>query len=117
VATSRRDQVITAAELDEMTPAQRQAVFDASIVTDVDTLPAAYLARLRASAAELSQRRDGDTGPPAPEHSDDQVRAQAADELTALSQEMSLIWARHLARRRVIAASELEDSGPGRRPE
>jgi hypothetical protein len=63
--------VITAAELDEMTSAQRQAVFYASIVTDLDTLPAAYLACLRASAAELSRRRDGDTGPPPPEHVDD----------------------------------------------
>lgn len=85
------EQVITAAELDEMTSAQRQAVFDASIVTDLDTLPAAYLARLRASAAELSRRRDGGTGPPPPEHVDDQIRAQAADELIALGQEMGLI--------------------------
>jgi hypothetical protein len=52
--------VITAAEMDAMTPAQRQAAFDASIVTDLDSLPAAYLARLRADAAELIARRDGE---------------------------------------------------------
>jgi hypothetical protein len=52
--------VITAAEMDAMTPAQRQAAFDASIVTDLDTLPAAYLARLRADAAQLIARRDGE---------------------------------------------------------
>jgi hypothetical protein len=52
--------VITAAEMDAMTPAQRRAVFEASIVTDLDTLPAAYLARLRAEGAELIARRDGE---------------------------------------------------------
>ncbi len=52
--------VITAAEMDAMTPVQRQAAFDASIVTDLDTLPAAYLARLRADAAALIARRDGE---------------------------------------------------------
>ena len=42
--------VITAAELDEMTPQQRRAVFDVSIVRDLSQLPAEYLARLRARA-------------------------------------------------------------------
>ena len=50
--------VITAAEMDAMTPARRQAVFDASIVTDLDTLPEEFLARLRAEAGELIARRD-----------------------------------------------------------
>ena len=58
-----------------MTPAQRQAVFDASIVSDLGTFPAAYLARLRALAAELSSSRDGQVAAHAFEHGDDQVRA------------------------------------------
>jgi len=44
--------VITAAELDAMTPAQREAVFEASVVTDLDDLPATYVARLRTGAAD-----------------------------------------------------------------
>ena len=50
--------VLTAADLDAMTPAQRRAAFDASLVTDLDQLPADYLARLRADAEELIARRD-----------------------------------------------------------
>jgi hypothetical protein len=50
--------VITAAELEAMTPAQREAAFEASVVTDLDDLPAAYVARLRADAAALIAERD-----------------------------------------------------------
>lgn len=38
--------VVTAADLDAMTPAQRKAAFEASIVTDLGQLPPGYLARL-----------------------------------------------------------------------
>jgi hypothetical protein len=51
-------EILTAAELDAMTPAQRRAAFDASIVTDLETLPPEYVARLRADAEELLARRD-----------------------------------------------------------
>ncbi len=37
--------VWTAAELEQMTPAERQAIFDASIVTDLDQVPPEFLAR------------------------------------------------------------------------
>jgi hypothetical protein len=50
--------VVTAAELDALTPAERHAAFEASLVTDLEQLPADYLARLRADAAELIARRD-----------------------------------------------------------
>jgi hypothetical protein len=50
--------VLTAADLDAMTPAQRKAAFEASLITDLDQLPADYLARLRADAEELIARRD-----------------------------------------------------------
>ena len=50
--------VITAAELDAMTPAEREAVFEASVVTNLDDLSPAYVARLRANAAELIAERD-----------------------------------------------------------
>ena len=43
--------VWTAAELEQMTPAERKALFDASVVTDLDDVPAELLARIRARAA------------------------------------------------------------------
>jgi hypothetical protein len=52
----------TAAELDEMTPAQVDALFRASIVKDLDDVPPAFLARVRAdveahiAATDASQR-------------------------------------------------------------
>lgn len=49
--------VLTAAELDDMTPEQRQAAFDASIVADLTVLPADYLARLRAGAEDRLAHR------------------------------------------------------------
>ena len=45
--------VWTAAELEQMTPAERQAIFDASIVTDLDQVPPEFLARVRARAEQL----------------------------------------------------------------
>ncbi len=50
--------VVTAAELDAMTPEQRKATFDASIVTNLDRLPFDYVARLRAGAEDRLARRD-----------------------------------------------------------
>jgi hypothetical protein len=50
--------VVTAADLDAMTPQQRKAAFEASIVTDLDQLPPDYVAQLRADAEELAARRD-----------------------------------------------------------
>lgn len=50
--------VHTAAELDDMTPAQRQACFDASVVTDLSQLPGEYLEQLRADAEQLIADRD-----------------------------------------------------------
>jgi hypothetical protein len=50
--------ILTAADLDAMTPEQRRAAFEASIVTDLDQLPPDYLARLRTDAEELAARRD-----------------------------------------------------------
>ena len=42
----------TAAELDDMTPAQVDALFQASIVTDLDEVPAEFLAKVRTDAEE-----------------------------------------------------------------
>ncbi len=44
--------VWTAAELDEMTPAQVDALFQASIVTDLDEVPPGVLAKVRADVEE-----------------------------------------------------------------
>lgn len=47
----------TAAELDEMTPAERQQIFDESIVWDLSEVPEEFLDRIRAKvlAREASQ--------------------------------------------------------------
>ena len=37
----------TAAELEQMSPVERKAIFDASIVTDLDQVPPEFLARVR----------------------------------------------------------------------
>jgi hypothetical protein len=50
--------VLTAAELDGMSPEERQAAFDAHVVTDLDELPAEYVARLRARTAALIAQRE-----------------------------------------------------------
>lgn len=39
--------VVTAAELEKMSPAEQQAHFDASVVTDLDQVPAEFLERVR----------------------------------------------------------------------
>lgn len=44
--------VWTAAELDEMTPAEVDALFRASIVTDLDEVPPEFLAKVRADVEE-----------------------------------------------------------------
>jgi hypothetical protein len=55
--------VWTAAELDEMDPAEVDALFQASMVTDLDQVPPEFLARARAdvneriAAAEASRKR------------------------------------------------------------
>jgi|NGEPerStandDraft_6_1074524.scaffolds.fasta_scaffold19499_3 hypothetical protein len=52
--------VMTAAELEAMTPQQRQEHFEAGIVWDLNELPPEYVARLRADAEELIARRDAE---------------------------------------------------------
>ena len=43
----------TAAELEQMSPAERKAIFDASIVTDLDQVPPEFLARVRARVEKI----------------------------------------------------------------
>ena len=50
--------VLTAEDLDRMTPEERQAAFDARVVTDLDELPTEYVAQLQARAAALAARRE-----------------------------------------------------------
>ncbi len=44
--------VWTAAELDELTPAEVDEIFRASIVTDLNEVPPEFLARVRAATLE-----------------------------------------------------------------
>jgi hypothetical protein len=50
--------VLTAENLDRMTPEERQAAFDARVVTDLEELPAEYVAKLQARAAALAAQRE-----------------------------------------------------------
>jgi hypothetical protein len=43
----------TAAELEQMSPTERKAIFDASIVTDLDQVPPEFLARVRARVDKI----------------------------------------------------------------
>lgn len=43
----------TAAEMDQLTRDQQQAVFEESIVSDLDTVPAKFLEQIRADAERL----------------------------------------------------------------
>jgi hypothetical protein len=43
----------TAAELEQMSPTERKAIFDASIVTDLDQVPPEFLARVRARVEKV----------------------------------------------------------------
>jgi hypothetical protein len=52
--------VVTAAELEAMDPQERHEHFERSIVWDLDTLPPAYLDRLRTRAEERIARRDAE---------------------------------------------------------
>jgi hypothetical protein len=50
--------VLTAEDLDRMTPEERQAAFDARVVTDLEELPAEYVVELQARAAALAAQRE-----------------------------------------------------------
>lgn len=43
----------TAAELEQMSPSERHAIFEASIVTDLDEVPPEFLARVRARVEKI----------------------------------------------------------------
>ena len=50
--------VWTAAEMEQMTRAEQQAIFDASIVTDLSKVPPEFLDRVRADALRLLETRE-----------------------------------------------------------
>lgn len=53
--------VWTAAELEQFSRAEQQAVFDESIVTDLSEVPPAFLARVRADAERLLETDERQT--------------------------------------------------------
>jgi hypothetical protein len=53
---SNRNVLLTAAELDELTPDQRAAALRERIVTDLDTLPLHFRERITETAAMLAAR-------------------------------------------------------------
>lgn len=55
------DRVISAEELDKMTPNERAACFEESIVTDWDQVPEKFRERVVATAKRLAAERDSGT--------------------------------------------------------
>ncbi len=53
--------IITAEELEKMTPAERQAAFDASIVADISDAPPELLARTRQRVQRMIAESDSPT--------------------------------------------------------
>jgi hypothetical protein len=53
--------VSTAEELEQLTPAEQDALFSASVVTDLDKVSAAFMERIRARAEQ--RLVNGDTPP------------------------------------------------------
>jgi hypothetical protein len=51
--SSTTSKIWTAAELEQMSPTERKAIFDASIVTDLDHVPPEFLARVRARVEKI----------------------------------------------------------------
>lgn len=50
--------VWTAAELDQLSPAERQRIFDESLVLDLDDVPPEFVERVRARTAERISTTD-----------------------------------------------------------
>lgn len=48
------DHLWTAAELERLSPEERQRIFDERIVTDLSTLPPEFVERIRAKAREIA---------------------------------------------------------------
>jgi hypothetical protein len=54
---AERDRIVTAADLEKMTPQQRADVIDASVVTDWDDVPESFRATVDAAARRLGEQR------------------------------------------------------------
>lgn len=54
----RGREVITAADLEQMRPGERQATFEESVVTDLESVPADFLTRVRSRLAPRVAQRD-----------------------------------------------------------
>lgn len=48
----------TAAEMERLGREQQQAIFDESLIADLDQVPAEFLAQVRADAERLVERRE-----------------------------------------------------------
>ena len=57
------DKIWTAAELEKLSPAQRQEIFDASLVFDLDDVPAEFLDRVRDRVRDRIASTDTPTSP------------------------------------------------------
>jgi len=59
---ANKHEFLTAAQLDTMTPNERQAAFNDRIVTDLDDLPEEFRNRVTATAERLGRERRGNVG-------------------------------------------------------
>ena len=51
------DRIVTAADLERMTPQERADVIDASVVTDWNDVPESFRAKIDANARHLGEQR------------------------------------------------------------
>lgn len=56
------ENVVTAAQLEDMSPAERHALFEASIVTDLDEAPQHLVERARARVEQRIAESESDLG-------------------------------------------------------
>lgn len=54
----RGREVVTAADLEQMTPGERQATFEDSVITDLQSVPVDFLTRVRSRLALRVAHRD-----------------------------------------------------------
>jgi len=56
------ENIVTAAELEKLPPAERRALFEASIITDLDDAPPHLVQRARARAEQLIAESESQLG-------------------------------------------------------
>jgi hypothetical protein len=79
----RGREVVTAADLEQMTPDERRATFEDSVITDLHSVPADVLTRVRSRLAPRIAQRDREQAAPKGSRNDTppaEVEAEGAED-------------------------------------